>query len=272
MSKKREPYPGPAVERFAFGAAPAPPEGAPIVSLSVIAAAVPSSLPAAEAAAVGLYFVPKLTDDGSCSAGDLMEEAPVDALRLLYALDRGASGGGAGEFLSAAPVRRLRCLQLAMEALASATASEWCGVYVVHDVPLSMLPGATPASAGAGGTHQKCLVKLAYVGAPSRAFFSLTEAFATHSNNSSVAMTRQTVIIHSVRDMPHEDPFYVCDAKVQSELCAPICDDATGEVIGIIDAEAWRPGHYTRERTAAILDFCRQLGTGRALVKLFEGL
>jgi L-methionine (R)-S-oxide reductase len=164
-------------------------------------------------------------------------------------------------------IARLHRLQCAVEALAAAIGAEWVGVYRCVASP----PAARPTAAG-----ERALVKEAYVGSPSRPFFPLTAPFASGSNNSTVAMTGGCVVIHDVRRMPADSPYYICDGKVRTEICAPIwaggvpragrptvSDGDAGEaegVIGIIDAEAWRPDHFTPERIAAVLQACRQLG------------
>lgn len=83
-------------------------------------------------------------------------------------------------------------------------------------------------------------------------------------------MTRQTVLIHDVYGMHADEPYYNCDAAVLSELCTPIVDPASGAVIGIIDAEAWRKRHFTRERLATVLDACRQLGERGLFVDMLD--
>jgi L-methionine (R)-S-oxide reductase len=104
------------------------------------------------------------------------------------------------------------------------------------------------------------LVKLAYVGRPSRAIFPLTPVFHEISNNAWVAMEARPRLIQDVRT--YDGPYYTCDGDVQSELCVPILAD-DGEVLGIIDAESFAPGHFTAQRAADILAACADLGRWR---------
>jgi putative methionine-R-sulfoxide reductase with GAF domain len=96
------------------------------------------------------------------------------------------------------------------------------------------------------------LVKLSYVGRPSRAEFPLTREFAERSTNSTVGLTGRATVIESVRQ--HVDAgggFYVCDADVQSEACLPIVG-LRREVAGIVDAEAKPQAFFGAERLAVI--------------------
>jgi hypothetical protein len=109
------------------------------------------------------------------------------------------------------------------------------------------------------------LVKEGYTGSPSRPFFPLTEGFAQRSNNSRVGMYGELIVIADTRvfsgpDGASEDVYYQCDAKVRSEACLPVFrpgalnaasrpsaehgSGGDGGVIGIIDAECWRPNAY----------------------------
>jgi putative methionine-R-sulfoxide reductase with GAF domain len=51
----------------------------------------------------------------------------------------------------------------------------------------------------------------------------------------------------------YDGPYYECSNKVQSELCVPILNSKL-EVIGIIDAESWKPNWFTEER---VLEICK---------------
>ena len=96
------------------------------------------------------------------------------------------------------------------------------------------------------------LVKLSYVGRPSRAEFPLTREFAMRSTNSTVGLTgRATVIDDVAKHVEAGGGFYVCDDGVQSEACVPILDGAR-QVVGIIDAEARPKGFFGAERLAVV--------------------
>jgi putative methionine-R-sulfoxide reductase with GAF domain len=109
---------------------------------------------------------------------------------------------------------------------------------------------ARPVDAGLG------LVKLAYIGKPSRAVFPLTEEFATHSNNSTVGLSGRAKLIEDVGDYLRQGgAYYTCDAQVQSEACLPVYD-AAGKVIGIIDAEDERSNFFDTAALARLVALC----------------
>ena len=161
--------------------------------------------------------------------------------------------------LSCPVLRRLAALKRVVERLAAVTGAEWVGIYRKIVAPDEAQPSSE---------DEMALVKEAYVGSPSRAFFPLTKEFAAGSNNSTVAMSGDTVIIHDVQSMPSDLPYYNCDKQVRSEVCAPIIEPVSGECIGIIDCEAWRPYHFSELRIAAILDTCEQLGQAGMLLNM----
>jgi putative methionine-R-sulfoxide reductase with GAF domain len=199
-----------------------------------------------------------VTADGTCSRPDDLEPEPFDVLAHTVGVK---SPEDAGYF---AAVRRLAVLKSIVESLAKYTASDWLGVYRVIESPSA----ARPTSVG-----EQCLVKESYVGAPSRPFFPLTPAFAELSNNSTVALTGSAILLPDTRKLGAEEPYYVCDGKVRSELCAPITCPSTGKVIGIIDAESFAPQHYSGSaegdaRTNAILLACQRLGEAGLLVDM----
>ena len=132
--------------------------------------------------------------------------------------------------------RRLALLERLVERVQETTGSEWVGVYQ-RRVNSAGVP---------------VLVKLAYVGRPSRAEFPLTREFAEKSTNSTVGLTgRATVIEDVTKHVEAGGGFYVCDDGIQSEACVPVIDDER-EVAGIVDAEAKRRGFFGAERLAVI--------------------
>ena len=169
------------------------------------------------------YQVPMLTEDGTCSVVDEMAPVPYDLAPIL---------GGR----SAQTTRRLALLERLVERVQETTGAEWVGIYQRRDNAQGM----------------PVLVKLAYVGRPSRAEFPLTQEFAERSTNSTVGLTgRATVIEDVARHVEAGGGFYVCDDGVQSEACVPVLDDAR-EVVGIVDAEANPKGFFGAERLAVI--------------------
>ena len=169
------------------------------------------------------YRVPMLTEDGTCSVVDQLAPVPYDL---------GAILGGRSERTT----RRLALLERLVERVQETTGADWVGVYQKR-VNSAGIP---------------VLVKLSYVGRPSRAEFPLTHEFAEKSTNSTVGLTGRATVIEDVsRHVEAGGGFYVCDDGVQSEACVPILDDAR-EVAGIVDVEAKPKGFFGADRLSVI--------------------
>lgn len=284
----------------------------------------PGALPSDELESMLRYRIPNLTEDGTCGVG--LQAQPFD-------LGAEILGLSPGTILPPTDPRivRLWRLRQIVQALARATGAEWVGLYRKVDrqraqeqeseaAAAKRTAAEARARAGRGpagadkptaiGGHEDApvvLVKEAYVGSASRPYFPLTDAFAAKSNNSTVAMTKKTMVYHHVDAVhdgagkgeeangeantkggtasgqdeapssmasssssssssssaaaaagaqPGASPYYVCDTRVQFELCAPILDSRTGEVLGILDLEAWRPRHLARAGVALALQVC----------------
>jgi putative methionine-R-sulfoxide reductase with GAF domain len=172
------------------------------------------------------YRVPMLTEDGTCSVVDELAPVPYDL---------GAILGGRTERTT----RRLALLERLVERVQETTGADWVGVYQKR-VNSAGIP---------------VLVKLSYVGRPSRAEFPLTHEFAEKSTNSTVGLTGRATVIEDVsRHVEAGGGFYVCDDGVQSEACVPILDEAR-EVAGIVDVEAKPKGFFGADRLAVIAAF-----------------
>jgi L-methionine (R)-S-oxide reductase len=169
------------------------------------------------------YRVPMLTDDGTCSIVDELAPVPYDLAAIL---------GGRSEQTT----RRLALLERLVERAQETTGADWLGIYQKR-----------VNSAGV-----PVLVKVSYVGRPSRAEFPLTHEFAEKSTNSTVGLTGRATVIEDVsKYVEAGGGFYVCDDGVQSEACVPILDDAR-QVVGIVDAEARPKGFFGAERLAVL--------------------
>lgn len=169
------------------------------------------------------YPVPMLTEDGSCSIVDQLAPVPYDL---------GAILGGRSEQAT----RRLALLGCLVERVRETTGADWVGIYQRRRM--------------AAGTE--VLVKVSYVGRPSRAEYPLTREFAEHSTNAAVGLTGRATVIDDVsKHVEAGGGFYVCDEGVQSEACLPILSEE-GEVAGIVDAEAKPKGFFGAERLAVI--------------------
>lgn len=177
----------------------------------------------ADPATLYTYAVPMLTEDGTCSIVNEMAPVPYDLTGIL--------GGRSDQ-----TTRRLALLERLIERMQETTGAEWIGVYQKR----------------LNAAGQPVLVKISYVGRPSRAEFPLTPEFAQRSTNSTVGLTgRSTVIDDVAKYVEAGGGFYVCDDGVQSEACVPILDGAQ-QVVGIVDAEAKARSFFGSERLAVV--------------------
>jgi putative methionine-R-sulfoxide reductase with GAF domain len=169
------------------------------------------------------YQVPMLTEDGTCSIVDQLAPVPYDL---------GAILGGRSEQTT----RRLALLERLVERAQETTGADWIGIYQ-RRVNAAGIP---------------VLVKVSYIGRPSRAEFPLTREFAERSTNSTVGLTGRATVIDDVsKHVEAGGGFYICDEGVQSEACLPILGDDR-DVAGIVDAEAKPRGFFGAERLAVI--------------------
>jgi L-methionine (R)-S-oxide reductase len=164
------------------------------------------------------FPVPVLGEGGDCSLVDELADEPYD-LSVWFA----------GETEEAA--QALRDLKALVQSVNHQVGADWLGVYVVR---------------GAGKDAR--LVKLSYLGKPSRAEFPLTEEFAVISNNSRVGLSGWGAVINDVAQWSQEGgSYYACDHSVNSEVCLPVLDEA-GRVLGIIDAESHQKDFFQVEQ------------------------
>ncbi len=169
------------------------------------------------------YQVPMLTEDGACSIVDEMAPVPYDL---------GAILGGRSEQTT----RRLALLERLVERAQETTGADWIGIYQ-RRVNIAGVP---------------VLVKVSYVGRPSRAEFPLTREFAERSTNSTVGLTGRATVIDDVsKHVEAGGGFYVCDEGIQSEACLPILGEDR-DIAGIVDAEAKPRAFFGAERLAVI--------------------
>lgn len=177
----------------------------------------------ADAATLYGYPVPMMTADGACSIVNELAPMPYDLSVIL---------GGRSEQTT----RRLALLGRLIGRARETTGADWVGIYQRR---------ANPAG-------QDVLVKVSYVGRPSRAEFPLTQEFALRSTNSTVGLTGRASVIDDVsKHVEAGGGFYVCDDGVQSEACVPILDGSR-QVIGIVDAEANPRGFFGAERLTVV--------------------
>jgi L-methionine (R)-S-oxide reductase len=177
----------------------------------------------ADASSLYSYPVPMLTEDGSCSIVDELAPVPYDLAAVL---------GGRSEQTT----RRLVLLGRLVERVRETTGADWVGVYQ-RRVDSAGVP---------------VLVKVSYVGRPSRAEYPLTREFAERSTNSTVGLTGRATVIDDVsKHVEAGGGFYVCDAGVQSEACVPILGEDRS-IAGIVDVEAKPRGFFGAERLVVV--------------------
>jgi L-methionine (R)-S-oxide reductase len=177
----------------------------------------------ADPASLYSYPVPMLTEDGTCSVVDEMAPVPYDLTAIL---------GGRTEQTT----RRLALLERLVERTQETTGADWVGIY--------------QRRTNAAGVA--VLVKVAYVGRPSRAEFPLTQEFAERSTNSTVGLTGRATMIDDVgKYVEAGGGFYVCDDGVQSEACVPVLGE-DWQVLGIVDVEAKPKAFFGGERLAVV--------------------
>ena len=169
------------------------------------------------------YPVPMLSEDGTCSIVDEMAPVPYDLSVIL---------GGRTE----QNTRRLTLLKRLVLRTQYTTGADWVGVYQKRRNPRG----------------EDVLVKVSYVGRPSRAEFPLTTAFAERSTNSTVGLTGRSMVIDDVgKHVEAGGGFYVCDEGIQSEACVPLLSEDRA-VVGIVDVEAKARGFFGAERLAVV--------------------
>ncbi|KJE95483.1 hypothetical protein CAOG_005932 [Capsaspora owczarzaki ATCC 30864] len=211
------------------------------ISSKALAEAISSPLSQQGIEALYSYRTPKLGPNGTCSISKDLEEKPFDLGNEVL----GVSWQDASVAAASPHTLRLRRLKALMDGLAHICKVDWIGVYRT----IRPADGSAPF-----------LVKEAYNGAPSRAKFPLTEEFATLSNNSWVGMNGKAKFVQNTDT--YEGPYYICDARVKSELCAPIFSSDGSRVLGIIDAESFQDRWFDQpERVLLILHTCFQLGS-----------
>jgi len=169
------------------------------------------------------FRVPELGEGGSCSLFGQLAPEPYDLAQTL---------GGQ----TAANLQLLQQVTAVVAFYQAHSASHWFGVYQQrHNV-----------------AGERVLVKLAYFGAESRAEFPLTAEFAAISNNSTVGLSGHGRIINDVAAyLAGGGEYYTCDPKVQAEACLPLLT-ADGEVVGIIDSEAFEKQIFAGDELALL--------------------
>ena len=172
------------------------------------------------------YFVPELGEGGSCSLFGQLQDKPFVLSNLIDATNPENS-------------LALAKLQSIVNYIVATTKVDWFGINQKRLI-----------------NQEPELVKLAYFGEPSRATFPLTSQFSAISNNVQVGLSRIGRIINDIPQyLVQGGEYYTCDPKVQSEACLPILTE-TGELLGIIDAEAFSLDFFDQNTLALLVAAC----------------
>lgn len=210
-----------------------------------------------------VFSVPLVTLDGTCSLSHRLAKQPfnlaVDAYHLYSSHEEFETE--VESLINNTETRRLLYLKHVVSELNHIIQADWIGIYRLVDAD-----GGVPS-----------LLKEAYQGEPSRAVFPVTEAFATKSTNSWVALTGNVRLIDNIHARDSSVSYYECSGKVQSELCVPIYQHATSssdsgggksKVIGIIDLESWKVAHFNAAKVLQVIQTAFEVGATNFGLKL----
>jgi L-methionine (R)-S-oxide reductase len=198
----------------------------PNIVAEALALSLPDAMSPKYVSSLYSYRVPRLSAEGTCSLPNDLDPEPFSLSSHLLSLPPSSP------LLSSHPFTlRLRRLQHVVSRLQSVTQCDWVGAYQL-----------LPASA----SSPPCLVKLAYVGEPSRALFPITPEFISISGNSRTAANGRASVIADVRRRAEGVAYYECSGKVLSECCLPIMDKE-GRCVDIVDVESWKAGWASSE-------------------------
>jgi len=176
------------------------------------------------------YKIPELGEGGSCSLFGQLQYEPFDLKNVLLKPE---------QVLDDKLVDSMSFLTLIVKYIVNNSNLDWFGIYQKRE-----------------HENELGLIKLAYHGAPSRPIFPLTPDFAQHSNNVQVALTKKGRIINDIEQYQAQGgEYYLCDPKVKSEVCLPILT-ASGEMLGIIDAEAFKTDFFDENTLALLIAGC----------------
>jgi len=176
------------------------------------------------------YKIPELGEGGSCSLFGNLQDEPFDLRSLLLKET---------QVIDANLANSMQMLAQIVDYIVKASGVDWFGIYQKRDI-----------------NNEEGLVKLSYHGAPSRPIFPLTSDFSLLSNNVQVALSKTPRIINDIESYQAQGgEYYICDPKVKSEVCLPILT-ASGEMLGIIDAEAFKTDFFDENTVALLIAAC----------------
>ena len=176
------------------------------------------------------YKIPELGEGGSCSLFGHLQDDPFDLKSVLLSEQQA---------LDTNLVNSMQMLSQIVDYIVNTSQVDWFGIYQNRDT-----------------NNEKGLVKLVYHGAPSRPIFPLTSDFSLLSNNVQVALSKKGRVINDIQAYQAKGgEYYICDPKVKSEVCLPILT-ASGEMLGIIDAEAFKTDFFDESTLALLIAGC----------------
>nr|WP_252733562.1 GAF domain-containing protein [Pseudoalteromonas sp. C2R02] len=176
------------------------------------------------------YKIPELGEGGSCSLFGHLQDEPFDLKSVLLTEHQD---------IDTNLVNSMQMLTQIVDYIVNTSQVDWFGIYQNRDI-----------------NNEQGLVKLAYHGAPSRPIFPLTSDFSLISNNVQVALSKKGRVINDIQAYQADGgEYYICDPKVKSEVCLPILT-ASGEMLGIIDAEAFKTDFFDENTLALLIAGC----------------
>ncbi len=171
------------------------------------------------------YLIPELGEGGTCSLFGQLQEAPFD---LTQHVDKRQKN-----------VDAMAALARIVKFVEQQNLIDWFGIYQSRSID-----------------NQTQLLKLSYFGKPSRPLFPVDEDYARISNNAFVALYGKGRVINNVEHyVANGGEYYTCDPAVKSEVCLPYFSQS-GEVLGIIDAEAFNNDVFTSDALALLQAVC----------------
>mgnify|MGYP001017122518 CR=1 FL=1 len=180
------------------------------------------------------YPVPQVSQSGGCDLKKSVAPEPYDLSPICKINDEENKADHPNTI-------RLWRLNQIIQSIEKRTQVDWIGIY----------------RKAINTQDNLVLVKEAYHGEFSRAEFPLNEDFAKNSNNSTVGLTQKAVVFQDLGQ--YQGPYYKCDSKVRAEFCLPILDEEKN-LLGIIDAEAWKTDFFTDENLLEISKIAHDLG------------
>lgn len=171
------------------------------------------------------YLIPELGEGGSCSLFGQLQEAPFELTQYIVANELNT--------------RALAALSSIVSFVEKQNLINWFGIYQSRQIE-----------------DQTQLLKLSYFGNPSRPLFPVDENYARISNNAFVALHGKGRVINNVEQyVANGGEYYTCDPAVKSEVCLPYFSES-GEVLGIIDAEAFENDVFNQDALALLQAIC----------------